>query len=151
MPETSQGAADLRRRAQHAFQSAYGTLTELEQVRDRRKVVIYISSGYDFDAFAAGWQNKDRIQGGRFSEPTRFLIDEENPYLRLPAVTADVDQQSVDVRNPDNPDLSSENSGADQQHRHQGFRIPARFIEASTPSCGYWLYRVLLGFRLGSR
>ncbi len=91
MPETSQGAADLRKRAQFAFQTAYSMLGELEQVRGKRKVVIYISSGYDFDPFAAGRQNNDRIQGGRSSDPTRFLIDNENPYLRLPAVTSDVD------------------------------------------------------------
>jgi VWFA-related protein len=94
LPETSQGAADLRRRAQLAFQRAYGMLAELEQVREKRKVVIYISGGYDFDPFAAGRQMSDRIQGGRFSDPTRFLIDEENPYLRLPAVTADIDLYS---------------------------------------------------------
>ena len=91
LPETSQGAADLRRRAQLAFQTAYGMLGEMEQVRDRRKVVIYISNGYDFDPFAAGRQSSDGIQGGRFSDPTRFLVDRENPYLRLPAVTADLD------------------------------------------------------------
>ena len=91
MPETSQGAADLRRRAQLAFRTAYGMLAELEQVRDKRKVVIYISSGYDLDPFAAGRQSRDQIYGGRFSDPTRFLTDEENPYLRLPAVTAAID------------------------------------------------------------
>jgi VWFA-related protein len=29
--------------------------------------------------------------GGRFSEPTRFMIDEENPYFALPKVTADIE------------------------------------------------------------
>lgn len=91
MPETSQGAADIRRRAQSAFQTAYRLVRELEQVRDKRKVVIHISSGYDFDPFAAGRQSSDRIQGGRFSDPTRFLVEQDNPYGRLPAVTADID------------------------------------------------------------
>lgn len=91
IPETSQGAADIRRRAQFAFQSTYRLLRELEQVRDKRKVVIYVSSGYDFDPFAAGRQGADRIQGGRSSDPTRFLVDKDNPYQRLPAVAADID------------------------------------------------------------
>ncbi|MEQ1870935.1 MAG: VWA domain-containing protein [Vicinamibacterales bacterium] len=91
MPETSQGAADLRRRAQVAFQTTYRLLRELEEVRDRRKVVLYISSGYDLDPFVAGRQSADRIQGGRASDPTRFLVETENPYQRLPAVTADLD------------------------------------------------------------
>ena len=91
MPETSQGAADLRKRAQVAFQTAYSLLAGLDEVRDRRKVAIYISSGYDFDPFAAGRQSSDRIQGGRFSDPTRFLIEDGNPFFRLPAVTADID------------------------------------------------------------
>jgi len=91
LPETSQGAADLRRRAQVAFQTAYRMLRELEQVRDRRKVVLYLSSGYDLDPFAAGRQSADRIQGGRAADPTRFLVETDNPYQRLPAVTADLD------------------------------------------------------------
>lgn len=91
MPETSQGAADLRRRAQVAFQTAYRMLGALERVRDRRKAVVYISGGYDLDPFAAGRLGQDRIHAGRFSDPIRFLVDENNPYQRLPAVTADLD------------------------------------------------------------
>jgi len=91
LPETSQGAADVRRRAQVAFQTAYRMVRELEQVRDRRKVVLYISSGYDLDPFAAGRQSADRIQGGRAADPTRLLVEAQNPYQRLPAVTADLD------------------------------------------------------------
>ena len=71
--------------------AAYNILGELEQVQNKRKAVLYISTGYDFDPFAEARQGRDRIQGGRFSEPTRFLLDEENPYFRLPAVNADID------------------------------------------------------------
>jgi VWFA-related protein len=90
-PETSEGAADVRRRARIAFHAAYAMLGGLEPVRDLRKVVIYISTGYDFDPYAAGRRGSDRIQGGRFSDPLRFLNDGENPYGRLPAATADID------------------------------------------------------------
>lgn len=91
MPETSQGAGDLRRRAQTAFQTAYRTIAGLEAVRGRRKVVLLISSGYDLDPFVAGRAGVDRVQGGRFSDPIRFLAEKDNPYQRLPAVTADLD------------------------------------------------------------
>jgi VWFA-related protein len=91
MLESSQGPADLRSRAHIAFYAAYNILGDLEQIQNKRKAVVYISSGYDFDPFAEGRASKDRIQGGRFSDPMRFHIDEENPYFRLASVTADVD------------------------------------------------------------
>ena len=92
MLESSQGPGDIRARAQMAFYSAYNILGELEQVNNKRKAVIYISTGYDFDPFAEGRAGKDRIQGGRFSDPLLELIDEEdNPYFKMGAVTADID------------------------------------------------------------
>jgi VWFA-related protein len=89
--ETSEGPGDVRQRAQVAFYAAYNILGELERVQNKRKAVLYISTGYDFDPFAEARRGRDRIQGGRFSEPTRYLLDEENPYFRLPGVTADID------------------------------------------------------------
>jgi VWFA-related protein len=89
--ESSQGPGDLRQRAQLAFYTAYNILASIESVENKRKAVLYISPGYDFDPFAEARKGRDRVMGGRFSEPTRFLLDEENPYFRLPAVTADID------------------------------------------------------------
>jgi VWFA-related protein len=89
--ETSQGPGDIRQRAQLAFYTAYNILASIERIANRRKAVLYISTGYDFDPFAESRRGRDRVMGGRFSEPTRFILDEENPYFRLPAVTADAD------------------------------------------------------------
>jgi VWFA-related protein len=89
--ESSQGPADLRQRAQMAFYTAYGMLTELENVTNKRKAVIYVSTGYDLDPFAAGRAGTDRIQGGRFSDPLRFLNDDGNPYFATARVSADID------------------------------------------------------------
>jgi len=90
--ETSQGPADVRNRAQMAFFTAYNLLADLEQVPNKRKALLYISTGYDFDPFAAGRNSSDRIMGGRFSDPLRFLQqDKDNPYFRLPGATADID------------------------------------------------------------
>lgn len=89
--ESSQGPADIRQRAQLAFYTAYNILASIERVQNKRKAVLYISTGYDFDPFAEARKGRDRVMGGRFAEPTRFLLEEDNPYFRLPAVTADID------------------------------------------------------------
>ena len=89
--ETSQGPGDVRQRAQMAFHAMYGVLGELEQVHNKRKAILYISTGYDFDPFADSRKGRDRIQGGRSAEPTRLVLDDENPYFLLPGVTADID------------------------------------------------------------
>jgi VWFA-related protein len=91
MLESAQGPGDIRHRAQMAFYTAYRILAELEQVTNRRKAVIYVSNGYDLDPFTEGRFSRDRIQGGRFSDPTRFLVDKENPYFKVGMVTADLD------------------------------------------------------------
>jgi len=89
--ETSQGPADVRARAQMAFFTAYRVLADLEAVSDRRKAVIYVSTGYDFDPFAEGRAGTDKIQGGRFADPIRFALEPENPYFSMNKITADVD------------------------------------------------------------
>ncbi|MDO8677437.1 MAG: VWA domain-containing protein [Acidobacteriota bacterium] len=89
--ENSQGPGDVRNKAQMAFHTAYNILADLEKVPNRRKAVIYISTGYDFDPFAEGRNSRDRVMGGRFSDPMRLLIDEDNPYFSMGRVTADID------------------------------------------------------------
>ena len=91
MMENSQGPGDIRNKAQLAFFTAYNMLADLERITNRRKAVIYISTGYDFDPFAEGRNCRDRIMGGRFSDPLRQVIDEENPYFSMGRVTADID------------------------------------------------------------
>ena len=49
--QSSQGPTELRYRAHVAFSTAYDLMKNLEQLRNRRKAVIYISSGYDFNPF----------------------------------------------------------------------------------------------------
>ena len=91
MLETSSGPGDIRFRAQVAFQTMYRLVGSLDQIRNRRKAVIYISPGYDLDPFAEGRNAKDRIMGGRYGDPMKELIDQENPYYRMNAVRADAD------------------------------------------------------------
>lgn len=91
--ETARGPVEVRDRAQMAFYTAYNLLNDLEQVQNKRKVLLYISEGYDFDPFAEGRNSSDRIQGGRFSDPLRFLYknEDDNPYFKLASVSADID------------------------------------------------------------
>jgi VWFA-related protein len=91
MLESPQGPADIRARAQMAFYTAYRILGDLEAVSNRRKAVIYVSNGYDFDPFSEGRAGTDRIQGGRFGDPSRSLIEQDNPYFALGKMTADID------------------------------------------------------------
>ena len=91
MMENSQGPGDIRNKAHMAFYTAYNMLADLEKVANRRKAVIYISTGYDFDPFAEGRAGRDHIMGGRFADPLKRVIDEDNPYFSLGRITADID------------------------------------------------------------
>jgi VWFA-related protein len=50
-PETNEGPSEVRYRAHVAFRTAWDLMKNLEQVRDRRKALIYVSDGYDFNPF----------------------------------------------------------------------------------------------------
>jgi VWFA-related protein len=49
--QSSQGPTELRHRAHVAFSTAYDLMRNLEKLQNRRKAVIYLSSGYDFNPF----------------------------------------------------------------------------------------------------
>ena len=46
------GPAELRWRAHRAFKTVYDVVRNLEMITDRRKVLVYISTGYDLNPFA---------------------------------------------------------------------------------------------------
>jgi VWFA-related protein len=91
MMENSQGVGDVRAKVELAFYTTYSILAELESVANRRKAVLFISTGYDFDPFPEGRSSNDHIQGGRFADPMRFMVNEDNPFFRTARATADVD------------------------------------------------------------
>jgi VWFA-related protein len=49
--QSSQGPTELRHRAHVAFSTAYDLMRNLEKLHNRRKAVIWVSSGYDFNPF----------------------------------------------------------------------------------------------------
>ena len=66
--ETSEGPSEVRYRAHVAFSTAYDLMRNLEKVHNRRKAVIYVSNGYDFNPFEQARLGEDSIYGGRFGE-----------------------------------------------------------------------------------
>jgi VWFA-related protein len=58
----SQGPIELRHRAHVALSLAYEQMRNLERVQNRRKAVIYISSGYDFNPFAESRLNEQALR-----------------------------------------------------------------------------------------
>ena len=81
-PQGREGPGDLRFRAHTAFATAYDLMRQLEQVEHRRKAVIYVSNGYDFDPFPAGRQGTDQIFGRPYG---LSVTDAEygNPFLAI--------------------------------------------------------------------
>jgi VWFA-related protein len=65
----AQGPQGLRYNAHVAIRTAYELIGALERVRDRRKAVVLISNGYDFDPFPQGRAGKDQVFGGRYGTP----------------------------------------------------------------------------------
>jgi VWFA-related protein len=73
----AQGPAELRHRAHVAFSTAYDLMKNLERVQNRRKAVIYISSGYDFNPFE---QSRLEEQARRLHVDTADL--QSDPFIR---------------------------------------------------------------------
>jgi VWFA-related protein len=62
----SNGPMELRYRAHVAFSTAYELMKNMEKVHNRRKAVIYVSSGYDFNPFETSRmkQEQERLGAG---------------------------------------------------------------------------------------
>ena len=71
---TGQTPQEVMHRANVAFETVYGMLTNLEQAQNRRKAVVIISNGYDFDPFASSRMGK--AGAGFLNNPN---IDPNNP------------------------------------------------------------------------
>ena len=64
-PQGAQGGAEVRHRAHVAFSTAHSMLGEIERIHDRRKAFIYVSNGYDFDAFSESRLKEEQDRYGR--------------------------------------------------------------------------------------
>ena len=50
-PSGAEGPSEVRYRAHVAFSTVNDVLTQLEQIHNRRKALVYVSDGYDFNPF----------------------------------------------------------------------------------------------------
>ena len=83
------GPTELRYRAHVAFSTAYDMVRNLEKVHNRRKAVVYVSNGYDFNPF----------EGARFGDPnilgqkrdTSIYGNDYDPFTRQSNEFADAD------------------------------------------------------------
>jgi VWFA-related protein len=90
-PQGAEGPSEVRYRAHVAFSTAYDLVRNLEQVTNRRKALVYISDGYDFNPFVdARLGTNPFFDGGRF----RSARDYDQAYterLKSQQAFADVD------------------------------------------------------------
>jgi len=67
-PEGAEGPSEVRYRAHVAFSTAYDIMKQLERVTNRRKAVVWVSNGFDFDPFKESRLGEDPVFGGRFGQ-----------------------------------------------------------------------------------
>jgi len=95
----TRGPAEVTYRAHVAFKTARDVLLNLEQVTDRRKAFVYLSTGYDFNPFENSRINSGIVNGLRKQAEGRVangqLTDEEyeDLYGGLPNPETDPFQQ----------------------------------------------------------
>jgi len=63
-----QGPTEVRYRAQVAFSTARDIVTQLERITNRRKAVVWVSNGFDFNPFENQRLGEDPIYGGRMGQ-----------------------------------------------------------------------------------
>jgi len=87
-PQGPNGPSELKYRAHVAFSTAYDIVSNLSKVQNRRKAVVYVSNGYDFNPF----------EGARFGDPNivgmkneRFSEMDYDPFTRQSNQFADAD------------------------------------------------------------
>jgi VWFA-related protein len=77
-PQGPNGPSELKYRAHVAFSTAYEIVTTLGKVQNRRKAVIYVSNGYDFNPF----------EGARFGDPNIIgMKNDRNQYMEYDPFT----------------------------------------------------------------
>jgi VWFA-related protein len=92
-PQGSEGPSELRYRAHVAFSTANDIVHNLEKVQNRRKAVIYVSNGYDFNPFEGARYGDPNILGQTNSTAQRMkdMGMEYDPFSRQSNEFADAD------------------------------------------------------------
>jgi VWFA-related protein len=105
MPDTSEGPAALRFNAATAFQLADEMLERAAKITDRRKVFLYVSSGYNFSPFEESrFRQEQERYGGTGAAAAEFRdpfakrgqqFSEADLVAQLAALTRDANRANV--------------------------------------------------------
>ncbi|MCC7416945.1 MAG: VWA domain-containing protein [Acidobacteria bacterium] len=85
------GPAEVRYRAHTAFSTVYDVLRQLEQIHNRRKAVVYVSDGYDFNPF----------QDARLGTMDPNSPFQQNPFTMLRNQSATPEENENRGRDPE--------------------------------------------------
>jgi VWFA-related protein len=88
--EGAEGPSEVRYRAHVAFSTANDMLRQMERITNRRKAVVWVSNGFDFDPFAQSRLGEDPVFGGRFGQ-TREEGQQMRDQFNKGQVFADAD------------------------------------------------------------
>jgi VWFA-related protein len=89
-PEGADGPSEVRYRAHVAFSTAFDMLRQMEKITNRRKAVVWVSNGYDFNPFAEARTGEDPVFGGRYGQ-TREEGQQMNQQFNQGQQFADAD------------------------------------------------------------
>jgi len=76
---TAEGPAEVKYRANTAFSTAYDVLRNFDKITNRRKIFIYMSSGYNFNPFPTARQRYDAQQNSKDGSTDLGLTDPNAP------------------------------------------------------------------------
>lgn len=144
-----QGPTEVRHRAHVALSTVRDLLRSLEQVRQRRKAVLYVSSGYDFNPFAASRLEEqarrlrvsgDDLQNDPFTRAERSgqLLSEADLVRELAEITAGANRANatiytIDPRGlVDGPDISQDIRAPEWNTHVRNAQESLRVIAAET-------------------
>jgi VWFA-related protein len=96
VPQGGQGPPEVRYRAHVAFSTAFEIVGNLEQVHNRRKAIIYVSNGYDFDPFSETRKKNAEAKYNEYrssssDDGSNQSSEDNNPFLGKGNEFADAD------------------------------------------------------------
>ena len=99
-----EGLSEVKYRAHVAFSTAYDIIGNLEQVHNRRKAIVYVSNGYDFNPFEGARYGDPNLVGQKYQTPGQMINpstannsnysmtgDEFDPFSRSEAKFSEAD------------------------------------------------------------
>jgi VWFA-related protein len=95
--EGSDGPSEVRYRAHVAFSTAYDMLSQMEKIANRRKAVVWVSNGYDFNPFADSRLGEDPVFGGRFGQTREEGRQQQGAFGQNQFADADLVRELAEV------------------------------------------------------